>query len=179
MTASLSPSAGDPPSSTVGAAIAQSGQGGDQSHHRGGEVRYSTVVTRVGPLVPDFLAQGVLILFGAQAPEELHDFCALHRPDTETGGLRVGDLVTIDDATFTVTAIGEVAETNLLTLGHLDLKANGASSAPLPGDVCVEAAALPAVTPGTSIRITAPASGTTTGSAAGSTTGTPSDRSSS
>lgn len=163
MTTALTPSAGDPSAPTEGAATDQRTTGSD--------VRYSTVVTRVGPLVPDFLGQGVLILFGEQAPEELHDFCALHHPDDESGGLQVGDTVTIDEETFTVTAIGEVAETNLLSLGHLDLKANGATSAPLPGDVCIEAASLPAITPGTTIRITA----AVTGTPAGSTAETPDD----
>ena len=46
-------------------------------------VRYATTVTQVGALVPDFLAQGMLIIFGEKAPAELHDLCALHRPDIQ------------------------------------------------------------------------------------------------
>ena len=54
-------------------------------------IRYSTTVTSVGLLVPDFIGQGMLIIFGDGAPAELHDLCALHTPDVKDGGVRPGD----------------------------------------------------------------------------------------
>ena len=53
-------------------------------------IRYSTTVTSVGPLVADFLGQGMLIIFGEGAPAELHDMCALHTPDVKDGGVAAG-----------------------------------------------------------------------------------------
>ncbi|MGH2816600.1 MAG: PTS glucitol/sorbitol transporter subunit IIA, partial [Actinomycetota bacterium] len=61
--------------------------------------------------------------------------------------------VRIDDKAFRVTAVGEVANDNMVNLGHMDLKANGATEAPLPGDICLEELPLPEPRPGTELVI--------------------------
>lgn len=121
-----------------------------------GEIRYSTTVTEVGSLVPDFASKGILIFFGAGAPEELHEFSVLHGPEITTGGLRVGDLVVLDGVEFPVLAVGDVANDNLVNLGHIDLKFNGEPQPPLPGDVCLPSTAPPMLAPGSTFRIVAP-----------------------
>jgi glucitol/sorbitol PTS system EIIA component len=115
--------------------------------------RYATTVTAVGEQVPEFIGQGLLIWFAEGCPEELHFFTVLHRPTVTTGGVRPGDVVRIDDRAFRVTAVGEVANENMVNLGHMDLKANGASEAPLPGDICLEELPLPEPRPGTTLVI--------------------------
>jgi PTS system glucitol/sorbitol-specific IIA component len=115
--------------------------------------RYATTVTAVGEQVPEFVEQGLLIWFAEGAPEELHFFTVLHRPTVTTGGVRPGDLVRIDDQTFRVTAVGEVANENMVNLGHMDLKANGAEEAPLPGDICLEKLPLPEPRQGSTLVI--------------------------
>jgi glucitol/sorbitol PTS system EIIA component len=117
------------------------------------ETRYAATVTAVGEQVPEFIGQGLLIWFAEGAPEELHFFTVLHRPTVTTGGVRPGDLVRIDDKAFRVTAVGEVANDNMVNLGHIDMKANGASEAPLPGDLCLEELPLPEPRPGTILVI--------------------------
>jgi PTS system glucitol/sorbitol-specific IIA component len=117
------------------------------------QTRYATTVTAVGEQVPEFVGQGLLIWFAEGAPEELHFFAVLHRPTVITGGVRPGDVVRIDDKAFRVTAVGEVANDNMVNLGHMDLKANGASEAPLPGDICLEELPLPEPRPGTTLVI--------------------------
>ena len=117
------------------------------------ETRYAATVTAVGEQVPEFIGQGLLIWFAEGAPEELHFFTVLHRPTVTTGGVRPGDLVRIDDKAFRVTAVGEVANDNMVNLGHIDMKANGASEAPLPGDLCLEELPLPEPRPGTVLVI--------------------------
>ena len=117
------------------------------------QTRYATTVTAVGEQVPEFVGQGLLIWFAEGAPEELHFFTVLHRPTVTTGGVRPGDLVRIDDKAFRVTAVGEVANDNMVNLGHIDMKANGASEAPLPGDLCLEELPLPEPRPGTMLVI--------------------------
>ena len=124
-------------------------------------VRYATTVTAVGGLVEAFRADGLLVWFAEGAPEELHEFSLLHAPEVADGGVQVGDTVDLDGHRFTVTAVGDVADTNLRQLGHLDLKANGETVPPLPGDVCVEKAELPVLVAGSRLTITAPGSGTT------------------
>jgi glucitol/sorbitol PTS system EIIA component len=115
--------------------------------------RYATTVTAVGEQVAEFVSSGLLIWFAEGAPEELHFFSVLHRPTVTAGGVRPGDLVRIDDKEFRVTAVGEVANDNMVNLGHMDLKANGATEAPLPGDICLEELPLPEPEPGTTLVI--------------------------
>jgi glucitol/sorbitol PTS system EIIA component len=117
-------------------------------------VRYDTVVTAVGSMVPEFVEAGVLVWFAEGAPEELHDFSVLHRPTVTAGGVAPGDEVRLDDTVLTVLAVGSVANENLVNLGHLDLKASGETEPQLPGDVCVDKLPLPDVRPGTRLTIT-------------------------
>ena len=117
------------------------------------QTRYETTVTAVGEQVVEFIDHGMLIWFAEGAPEELHFFSVLHRPTVTTGGVRPGDTVRIDDRAFRVTAVGEVANDNMVNLGHMDLKANGETEPPLPGDICLEKLPLPEPRPGTTLVI--------------------------
>lgn len=122
-------------------------------------LRYQAEVVAVGPMVAEFREQGVVVLFAEGAPEELHEFCVLTRPVVTDGGPVVGGVVRLDEAELPVLAVGDVVEANLLGLGHLDLKADGAAAAALPGDVCVPEGPLPELAPGSVISILAPAAG--------------------
>lgn len=119
------------------------------------EVVYSSVVTAVGALVADFREQGLLVWFGENAPEELHEFSILHKVDCNKRAPIVGDTIAINEERFTVLAVGAVASENLLNLGHLDLKANGLTVAELPGDVNVEKCELPMINVGDRLQVIA------------------------
>jgi len=120
------------------------------------QIRYATTVTRIGEQVAEFINSGIIIFFAEGAPEELHFFSVLHQPELTTGGLRPGDVVRIADRDLRVTAVGDVANENMVNLGHIDLKANGADQAPLAGDLCVEEGPLPEIKPGTRMIIEGP-----------------------
>ncbi len=120
------------------------------------KIVYSSTVTAVGALVPEFAEQGVLVWFGENSPKELHDFSIIHSPDLATRAPRVGDLVKINENQFNVLAVGSVAEENLINLGHLDLKANGKMEAELPGDVNVEKVLLPQINVGDRLLVISP-----------------------
>lgn len=109
------------------------------------EIVYSSTVTAVGELVPDFAEQGVLVWFGENAPTELHEFSIIHVPEVATRAPQKGDMIKINENVFNVLAVGSVASQNLLNLGHLDLKANGLTEPEMPGDINVEAVSLPTV----------------------------------
>lgn|GEM_PF-368186 len=113
-------------------------------------------VVAVGAIVEEFLKAGILVLFGEQAPAELHEFSVLHRPSVAEDGPAVGDVIVIDGKELPVLAVGDVVAANLLNLGHLDLKADGRTQSAMPGDVCVPKGALPAVAVGQIIRIIRP-----------------------
>jgi len=118
------------------------------------EIVYSTTVTAVGELVPDFADQGVLVFFGQDAPIELHEFSIIHTPDVVARAPQVGDTITLQETVYNVLAVGSVASDNLLNLGHLDLKANGLTEPEMPGDVNVEAVSLPKVNVGDRLIVT-------------------------
>jgi PTS system glucitol/sorbitol-specific IIA component len=121
-------------------------------------VVYSSTFTAVGRQVAEFVeGHGILVLFASDAPDELHDFAALHDVEIATSGPRAGDVVEIDGRRIPVLAAGAVVEANLLNLGHVDLKANGAVAPDMPGDVCVPVASLQVPRPGTTFRILRPA----------------------
>jgi PTS system glucitol/sorbitol-specific IIA component len=100
-------------------------------------------ITSVGPLAGEFTDHGIWVLFHEHAPEEVAEFALLHRAVPPNEPLAPGQLLTIDQERYTITAVGAVANENLVNLGHLVLKANGLEQPELPGDVCVEARELP------------------------------------
>jgi len=117
-------------------------------------VLYRSTVTEIGELVPTFVAEGMLVFFGEGAPEELKTFCIIHKVEHQEGQVKPGDMVSIDDHSFEVLAVGSVANDNLYNLGHLNLKADGNTEADLPGDVCIAQVELPEITIGTKLEIT-------------------------
>lgn len=118
-------------------------------------VKYETVVTAVGPMAVEFAAEGILVFFGTNAPEELHEFAILHEHTPNDEDVVPGDRLAIDESEFTVTGVGDVANDNLRNLGHLVVKLNGLTETELPGEVSVTAGDAPAIEPGTHIRIIA------------------------
>lgn len=122
----------------------------------GPEVVYRSTVTQVGAQVEAFLGHGMVIFFGASAPEELHDMSVLHHPSVEEDGPRPGDVLVLADTSVEVLAVGAVVRDNLLQLGHLDLKADGRTEAKLPGDVCVRVGPLPMLQVGDAVVINRP-----------------------
>lgn len=117
---------------------------------------YATAVVSVGALVEEFVAAGVLVLFGEQAPAELHEFSVLHRPSVADEGPAVGDIIVINGTELPILAVGDVVAGNLLELGHLNLKADGNTEPAMPGDLCVPKGSLPAIAVGQTIRIVRP-----------------------
>jgi len=121
--------------------------------------KYETRVVAVGPLVAEFVEQRILVFFQAGAPPELAEFSILTEPTELREDVRPGDCITIGGHSYRVTAVGEVANTNLRNLGHLILKCNSRTEPELPGDVCTQARDLPPISVGTTIRIVGNGSG--------------------
>lgn len=118
-------------------------------------VRYACEVVAVGEQAALFFEAGMVVLFAEGAPEELVDIAVLHRPSVTDGGLVPGDVIHLGDEVVTVLAVGEVADENLVNLGHLSLKRNGEREAALPGDVCCDVGPVPDLRPGDEVRIVA------------------------
>jgi PTS system glucitol/sorbitol-specific IIA component len=115
-------------------------------------VRYRTEVLAVGAMIPEFRDAGLLVFFSEQAPSELHEIVVLHRPSVADSAPEPGDVFELDGERFTITAVGSVVAENLLRLGHVSVKADGAATAALPGDLSVERGSLPLPAPGSTMR---------------------------
>lgn len=102
---------------------------------------YLTEITELGPEVPDFLGEGLLVLFQAGAPPELAEMSVLHEPSSvREEPPEVGDTLAIGDREFRITAIGSKAWPNMQDLGHAVFKFNGLGEVELPGEIYLEEA---------------------------------------
>lgn len=119
-------------------------------------VKYEMHVVALGPLVSEFIAHGILVFFEQGAPEELAEFSILHEHTQLHQPLEPGDLIFIDQASFQILAIGEVANPNLANLGHVIIKFNGLHEPEMPGDICVEVKPVPPIQIGTVVKIVSP-----------------------
>jgi PTS system glucitol/sorbitol-specific IIA component len=120
------------------------------------QLKLRTRVVAIGPLVEEFRASGLLVLFQAGAPEELAEFSVLHEATVNLATVAPGDTVRFCADRYGVLAVGDVVNKNLASLGHLILKANGLTEPEMLGDVCVEAKPLSRLSVGDEIEITGP-----------------------
>lgn len=114
---------------------------------------YTTTVRTMGPNVKDF-GDEMLILFGESAPETLKNYCYTINTNKAEGIIAPGQTLLFDDTPYTITCVGESAQTNLEGLGHLTVNFTGDPAGCLPGAVVVEKSAAPNIEVGTVIRIT-------------------------
>lgn len=115
---------------------------------------YSVTVTSVGEMATAFAEEGILVFFGPDAPEELHEFAIL--TDHSSGPVRpitTGDELEIDGTAFEILCVGDVANDNVASLGHLVVKFNGLTEPELPGDVSLPSVEAPLIEPGAVIRV--------------------------
>ena len=116
-------------------------------------IKYQARVTEIGPLVSEFLEAGILVLFGADAPEELREFSIIHDGKILVEPVSPGDFFCLDDEKFKILAVGDVANTNLSALGHFIIKFNGSDEVEMPGDICSEIGKLPEIRVGMQLEI--------------------------
>lgn len=116
-------------------------------------IKYQATVTAIGSLVSEFIDHGILVFFRQDAPPELADFSVLHDGNHLKADLVPGDVIHIDAESYRVLAVGDVANNNFATLGHLVMKFNGKDAVEMPGDVCVEKKEIPPISIGSQLRI--------------------------
>ncbi|QXT63444.1 PTS glucitol/sorbitol transporter subunit IIA [Tessaracoccus palaemonis] len=96
---------------------------------------YATTVVALGEEAETFLAEDMAITFSGEAPEGLRPYCFLIAPAELDGSLAAGQEVLIGEQIWTITAIGEVAEKNLASLGHVTLVFDGGPEPRMPGAI--------------------------------------------
>ena len=114
---------------------------------------YENRVKGAGDMVSAFQGEKMFILFGDNAPDTLKDFCYTIDIKDTNKEISVGQILDIDGSKFEITAVGNVAEKNLTSLGHMTVVFDGSKEAALPGSIYVENADMPELKIGTIIKI--------------------------
>jgi PTS system glucitol/sorbitol-specific IIA component len=119
------------------------------------KIIYENKVKASGVLAETFLDEGMIIFFGDNAPDTLADYCYSIdvKPVEET--IKAGQIFIIDGVEFKITAVGDVAEKNLVNLGHITVAFNGSPEPTLSGTICVERKEIPKFKIGSEISILA------------------------
>ncbi len=115
--------------------------------------KYKTTVTAIGDLAEELLQQKMMVLFDSTAPMELQEISVIHTGGILTKEVIDGDFMILGNLTYTITAVGEVANKNLKNIGHVCLKFDARTSPELPGDVHLKGEKLPLIIIGDTITI--------------------------
>lgn len=114
---------------------------------------YETKVVNLGSEAEMFQAENMMILFGEEAPEDLANYSYIININSLEESIEPGMVITFDNQSYKVTAVGDLVNKNLTNLGHITLKFDNATEAELPGTLYVEDKELPNVEKGTKITI--------------------------
>jgi PTS system glucitol/sorbitol-specific IIA component len=83
-------------------------------------VYYESTILRSGVEAQDMVDGGVVILYADPIPDALEEVSVVHAPvATPEREVRVGDVFRIGEEEIELIAVGERADENLRTLGHI------------------------------------------------------------
>lgn len=116
-------------------------------------VIYKNIIKNIGAEVAAFEGEEMFILFGDNAPDTLKDFCYTIDIQPVSDSIEVGNILSIDGNEYKITALGNVAEQNLASLGHVTIVFDGATEASLPGSIYVAGSSVPKLSIGSEILI--------------------------
>lgn len=116
---------------------------------------YRSTVTSVGADAQEMVDGGVVIFFGDPCPAELAEISVVHaaahlHPQREPS---IGDTLRVGEVAVTITAVGEIAGSNLRTLGHIVVYCDPDPDQKLLPGALHAAGALPLPAPGDTIRL--------------------------
>lgn len=118
---------------------------------------YTTKVQKLGSMVEAFKGEKMMIMFNENAPEELADYCVLHRGNRLTSIVEAGDIFKIAEETYEVVYVGNQVQKNLKDLGHITLRFNNnCEGESLEGSLYLEDKAIVDIKPGIEISIMRP-----------------------
>ncbi len=84
---------------------------------------------------------------------EIKEYSFLVKKGTLLHDIHPGDFITLDENLFTIAQVGEIAQKNLIELGHITLKFGKPASSVMPGTIYLESTQVPSVDKGTILRI--------------------------
>jgi len=98
---------------------------------------YESTILRSGEETADLLAGGVLILYADPIPDALESVSVVHSPSGPPAAkMEPGHVLTVGDQQVRLVRVGEIANDNLASLGHVVVYLDpGEDAALLPGAV--------------------------------------------
>ena len=119
------------------------------------KIIYENKIKASGEFAENFLDEGMIIFFGDNAPDMLADYCYSIDVNEVKDTIKPGQIFMIDGIAFNITAVGDVAQKNLVNLGHITVTFNGSTEPALSGTIYVEKKDIPKVKIGSEISILA------------------------
>lgn len=115
---------------------------------------YESTFIAVGTSARESLDDNFIITFGEGAPQDVADYCFIHRTEVNDGGaFDAGSVLALGEKEYPVTAVGSVARENLRDLGHITVRFDGGAEAEFPGTVHVAGSTPASIEPGQKFRI--------------------------
>ncbi|HDT8916509.1 TPA: PTS glucitol/sorbitol transporter subunit IIA [Listeria monocytogenes] len=110
-------------------------------------------IMEIGPLVPAFEEEKIVILFGPTATNELREISVIHEfQDAPNNALTKGNTLLIGEQVYTIVEVGTDANKNLEELGHISVYFRSGQNEVLPGAIVVSPEVFPTITVGDSIQ---------------------------
>ena len=116
-----------------------------------GKPRYYAKVVGLGGSALSFLEQKMIVFFNHRAGPDIAEYSVLLDGGGECG-FKPGDYLRLGKERYQITAVGEVANNTLETLGHTVIKFDGKTTAELPGCFHVEAKEIVKITTGLTVE---------------------------
>ncbi|EAE2551724.1 PTS sorbitol transporter subunit IIA [Listeria monocytogenes] len=110
-------------------------------------------IMEIGPLVPAFEEEKIVILFGPTATNELREISVIHEfQDVPNNALTKGNTLLIGEQAYTIEEVCSDANKNLEELGHISVYFRSGQNEVLPGAIVVSPEIFPTITVGDSIQ---------------------------
>ena len=101
-----------------------------------------------------FKGARMLILFNENAPQELREYCVLHRGNKLEDIVEPGDIFQLGKEAYKIIYVGSQVQKNLRDLGHITLRFNGNKEGEnLEGSLYLEDKEIGDIAPGEEIAI--------------------------
>lgn len=110
-------------------------------------------IIEIGPLVPAFEEEKIVILFGPTATNELREISVIHEfEQTPNNAIQKGNKLTFSTQEYIIEEVGSEANKNLEELGHISIYFRSGENEVLPGAIIVSPEIFPTLTIGDNIQ---------------------------
>lgn len=114
---------------------------------------YSTRIEDVGEKAEEFFEANMFITFKENAPQELIDYCFIHKENNLTEEIKPNDILCIGDVNYKIKAVGELVNQNLKELGHITYNFLGEEEAKIAGTLYLEKKEIAPIAVGTILKV--------------------------